>query len=136
MKVSTKGRYALRLMIDLAEHKHEEYVALKDISVRQKISLKYLEQIVSILGKAGYLESSRGPQGGYRLAGSPKEYNVGDIIRITEGNFSPTACLGGKADKCNMRGACAAVGFWEGLQNVINEYIDSFCLEDLIDKGV
>ena len=93
MKISTKGRYALRLMIDLAEHDNGGYTALKDISARQKISLKYLEQIVIQLSKSGFLESVRGSQGGYRLAKKPSKYTAGDILRVTEGTLAPVVCL-------------------------------------------
>lgn len=135
MKVSTRGRYALRLMIDLAENQMAGYVPLKDIAGRQKISIKYLEQIVSLLGKADYLESTRGPQGGYRLKKNADEYSVGEILRVTEGDFSPTECLAGHAHKCTMEGGCSAVKFWGGLQEVINKYIDSYKLTDLIEGG-
>ncbi len=93
MKYSTKSRYALRLMVDLTLHGNGDYIALKDISERQNISVKYLEQIVSVLGKAGMLKSVRGPQGGYKLAKDPSEYTAGDILRITEGNLAPIPCL-------------------------------------------
>lgn len=134
MKVSTKGRYSLRLMIDLAEHNFGEYITLKDISKRQNISTKYLEQIVSLLSKAGYLKSVRGPQGGYKLAKEPKEYKVGDILRITEGKFAPITCLQDEDNQCGMYGGCATIEFWEGLYDVINEYIDSFTLEDIVEQ--
>lgn len=135
MRVSTKGRYALRLMLDLAENQHKGYVPLKDIARRQKISTKYLEQIVSLLCKADYLEGVRGPQGGYKLKRAAEDYNVGEILHATEGRFTPTECLAGHTHKCNMAGQCAAVKFWEGLQNIINEYIHSYKLSDLIEEG-
>ncbi|QIB69248.1 Rrf2 family transcriptional regulator [Aminipila butyrica] len=134
MKVSTKGRYALRLMIDLAEHNTGEYISLKDISQRQNISTKYLEQIVSQLSKASYLISVRGPQGGYKLAKAAKEYTVGDILRVTEGKFAPTACLLDEENQCQMYEECATISFWEGLYEVINKYIDSYTLEDLVEQ--
>ncbi|QAT42700.1 RrF2 family transcriptional regulator [Aminipila luticellarii] len=134
MKVSTKGRYALRLMIDLAEHNTGEYISLKDISQRQGISTKYLEQIVSQLGKAGYLNSVRGPQGGYKLARAAKDYTIGDILRVTEGKFAPTTCLLDEKNQCEMYEECATISFWEGLYDVINKYIDSYTLEDIVEQ--
>lgn len=134
MKVSTKGRYALRLMIDLVEHNTGDYIALKDISQRQNVSTKYLEQIVSQLCKAGYLNSVRGPQGGYKLVKAPNEYKVGDILRITEGMFVPTTCLKDKENQCEQYEECATIAFWEGLYDVINDYIDSYTLEDIVEK--
>ncbi|MFV0517718.1 MAG: RrF2 family transcriptional regulator [Aminipila sp.] len=133
MKVSTKGRYSLRLMIDLAESNTGEYVSLKDISKRQNISTKYLEQIVSQLCKAGYLNSVRGPQGGYKLAKAPEEYKIGDILRITEGLFAPTTCLQDSENQCERYTECATITFWEGLYDVINKYIDSYTLKDLVE---
>lgn len=133
MKVSTRGRYALRLMIDLAENQGDGYVPLKDIANRQKISIKYLEQIVSLLSKSDYLEGIRGPQGGYRLNRKAEDYSIGDILSVTEGDFSPTECLSGHAHKCTMQGECSAVKFWGGLQDVINKYINSYNLADLLE---
>lgn len=134
MKISTKGRYALRLMIDLAERNSGEYTSLKDISKRQDISTKYLEQIVSQLCKAGLLNSVRGPQGGYKLSKAPSEYRVGDILRITEGSFAPIVCLQDSENQCDRYGECTTISFWEGLYSVINEYIDSHTLQDLVEQ--
>lgn len=131
MKISTKGRYALRVMIDLAMNDNGKYISLKEISTRQEISNKYLEQIISLLNKAGYLETARGNMGGYRLAKKPKEYTVGDILRATEGDLSPIYCLTEEGE-CNKQKNCRTYSFWKGLDNVINEYIDSKTLEDLI----
>lgn len=130
MKISTKGRYALRVMIDLAVNDKGDYVSLKDISNRQEVSLKYLEQIMAMLNKAGYVKSSRGNNGGYRLAKSPEEYKVGDILRKTEGDLAPIACVNG--EECSKRENCKTFKFWQGLDNVINEYVDSKTLADLI----
>ena len=130
MKISTKGRYALRVMIDLAVNDKGDYVSLKDISNRQEVSLKYLEQIMAMLNKAGYVKSTRGNNGGYRLAKSPEEYKVGDILRKTEGDFAPIACVNG--EECGKRENCKTFKFWQGLDNVINEYVDSKTLADLI----
>lgn len=130
MKISTKGRYALRVMIDLAVNDKGDYVPLKDISNRQEVSLKYLEQIMAMLNKAGYVKSTRGNNGGYRLAKSPEEYKVGDILRKTEGDLAPIACVNG--EECGKRENCKTFKFWQGLDNVINEYVDSKTLGDLI----
>ena len=130
MKISTKGRYALRVMIDLAVNDKGDYVSLKDISNRQEVSLKYLEQIMAMLNKAGYVKSTRGNNVGYRLAKSPEEYKVGDILRKTEGDLAPIACVNG--EECGKRENCKTFKFWQGLDNVINEYVDSKTLADLI----
>ena len=130
MKISTKGRYALRVMIDLAVNDKGDYVSLKDISNRQEVSLKYLEQIMAMLNKAGYVKSTRGNNGGYRLAKSPEEYKVGDILRKTEGDLAPIACVNG--EECGKRENCKTFKFWQGLDNVLNEYVDSKTLGDLI----
>ena len=130
MKISTKGRNALRVMIDLAVNDKGDYVSLKDISNRQEVSLKYLEQIMAMLNKAGYVKSTRGNNGGYRLAKSPEEYKVGDILRKTEGDLAPIACVNG--EECGKRENCKTFKFWQGLDNVINEYVDSKTLGDLI----
>ena len=130
MKISTKGRYALRVVIDLAVNDKGDYVSLKDISNRQEVSLKYLEQIMAMLNKAGYVKSTRGNNGGYRLAKSPEEYKVGDILRKTEGDLAPIACVNG--EECGKRENCKTFKFWQGLDNVINEYVDSKTLADLI----
>ena len=130
MKISTKGRYALRVMIDLAVNDKGDYVSLKDISNMQEVSLKYLEQIMAMLNKAGYVKSTRGNNRGYRLAKSPEEYKVGDILRKTEGDLAPIACVNG--EECGKRENCKTFKFWQGLDNVINEYVDSKTLADLI----
>lgn len=133
MKISTRGRYALRFMIDLAQQDCSEYTALKDISRRQKISIKYLEQITALMSKFGLLLSVRGPQGGYRLAKEPAEYTVGEILRITEGDFASVACLtssdGEEGDDY------ATKDLWQGLSKIINEYLDSRTLQDLVDNA-
>ena len=131
MKISTKGRYALRIMIDLAMHNNGKYISLKEISRRQEISNKYLEQIISLLNKAGYLETARGNTGGYKLSKAPKEYTVGDILRATEGDLAPIYCLTEEGE-CDKQKGCKTYSFWKGLDDVINEYIDSKTLEDLI----
>jgi len=134
VKVSTRGRYALRLMIDLAENNTGDYISLKDISARQEISTKYLEQIVTQLSKAGFLKSVRGPQGGYMLAKDPKKYSVGSILRITEGSLSPISCIEDKPNQCSRCAGCPTVDFWQGLNQTINDYVDKYTLDDLINQ--
>ena len=136
MKISTKGRYALRLMIDLAQHDAGGYIPLRDISKRQQISAKYLEQIVVQLSRAGFVISTRGAQGGYQLARHPSEYTVGDILRITEGSLAPVACLESGVVECDRSEHCATFSLWQGLYKVINEYLDSVTLQDLIDSDM
>ncbi len=131
MKISTKGRYALRVMIDLALNNNEKYITVKEISERQEISNKYLEQIIAMLTKAGYLETARGNAGGYKLARKPNEYIIGDILKATEGELIPIDCLT-KEGKCERQEACKTRSFWKGLDDVINEYVNSKTLEDLI----
>lgn len=131
MKISTKGRYALRLMIDIATRPSGLAVPLKDVATRQNISIKYLEQIVSRLCRAGLLESVRGPQGGYLLTRSPEEYTAGDILRATEGSLAPVNCLQ-ELNGCPRRDECSALPFWIGLRDTINQYVDGVTLNDLI----
>ncbi len=131
MKISTKGRYALRVMVDIAINSNGEYVSVKEIAIRQEISKKYLEQIMTMLSKAGLIETIRGNIGGYKLSKNPKEYKIGDILRATEGDLAPLDCLMNN-NSCNRRENCKTYSFWLGLDNVINEYIDSKTLEDLI----
>ena len=135
MKISTKGRYALRMMLDLAEHQNNGYIALKDIAERQGISKKYLEQIVPLLNKSDVLQTSRGYQGGYRLAKSPDKYTVGDILRITEGSLAPVACLDHDPNPCNRSQYCMTLDVWKGLNKSITAYLDGITLQDIIDKN-
>jgi Rrf2 family protein len=134
MKISTRGRYALRFMIDLAQHNTGEFTALKDISERQGISVKYLEQITALLSKFGLLLSVRGPQGGYRLARRTDQYTVGQILQITEGNLAPVACLEQTPNQCPRRQICPTLPLWQGLSDVINNYLDKITLADLVNK--
>lgn len=131
MKISTKGRYALRVMVDLALNDKEGFVSLNDIAKRQEISNKYLEQIVSLLNKAGFLKTARGNMGGYKLARKPEEYVVGDILRATEGDLAPIFCLTAEG-KCERKSKCKTHTFWKGLDDVINEYVDGKTLADLL----
>lgn len=132
MKVSTKGRYALRLMLDLALNQTGEPVSLKDISKRQGISDKYLEQIISVLNKAGYVKSVRGPQGGYSLTKQPEEYTVGMILRLTEGSLAPVACVE-EEGTCEKVSSCATILVWKKINEAINEVVDHMTLADLVD---
>ena len=131
MKISTKGRYALRLMVDLAEHKDNGFIALKDVAKRQNISKKYLEQIVPVLNGAGLLATNRGNRGGYKLAKEPKEYTVGDILRITEGSIAPVSCLDSEVNPCERKNFCQTLYVWEGLYKVVNEYLDGITVQDI-----
>lgn len=133
MKISTKGRYALRMLLDLAEHRADGYISLKDIAARQEISKKYLEQIVSILNRPDILKTNRGYQGGYQLAKAPDQYTVGDILRITEGGLAPVACLEQDPVQCERSAKCATLPVWQGLYRVVNEYLDSITLQTILD---
>ena len=124
MKISTKGRYALRMLLDLAQNQGDGFVALKDIAVRQNVSKKSLEQIVPMLNKSDILLASRGFQGGYRLAKSPDQYTVGAILRIAEGSLAPVACLDHNPILCDRSADCITLPVWQGLNRVINEYLD------------
>lgn len=134
MKISTKGRYALRMLLDLAEHQNTGYIALKDIAKRQNISKKYLEQIVPLLNQSDFLHTNRGFQGGYRLAKTPDQYTLGDILRVTEGGLSPVACLEQTASQCERSAQCPTLPVWRGLEQVINEYLDSITLQDILNQ--
>jgi Rrf2 family protein len=131
MSISTKGRYALRMIVDLAEHNGEGYVTLKDIAERQGISKKYLEQIVAILNKSDILMAGRGFSGGYRLNKSANKITVGDILRLTEGSMTPVACVEGA--HCDRMAECATLFVWQGLDKVVNEYLDSITVQDIVD---
>lgn len=133
MKISTKGRYALRFLLDLAQQKNDGFIALKDIAQRQGISKKYLEQIVPLLNRADILITNRGYQGGYMLAKDPGSYTVGDILRITEGSLAPVACLEHDTNSCPRRDSCITLPVWQGLNSVVNEYLDGITLQDIID---
>lgn len=134
MKISTKGRYALRLLVDLAEHSDGGYISLKDIASRQGISKKYLEQIVAVLNNPVILNTNRGYQGGYKLARAASDYTVGEILRITEGSLAPIACLEQEENQCERSSYCTTLFIWEGLYKVIEEYLDSITLQDIIDR--
>ena len=132
MKISTRGRYALRLMIDIGMNDNDNPVRIKDIAQRQEISEKYLEQIVSVLNKAGYVRSSRGPQGGYRLARAPKDYKVGDILTLIEGSLAPVACLDTPVNECPREAVCPTLILWKKIDDAVHGVVDSITLEDLL----
>ena len=132
MKISTKRRYALRLMLDLAMDTSGEPVRIKDVAERQEISVKYLEQIVSILAKAGYVRSIRGPQGGYRLSREPEDYTVGMILRLTEGSLTPVECAEAEPGACSRENTCVTRKLWKELDEAIRSVVDKYTLEDLV----
>ena len=132
MLISTKGRYALRVMIDLAEHQSEEFISLKEVAQRQEISEKYLESIIRLLVKDRVLESLRGKGGGYRLKKDPDQYTVGSILRLTEESLAPVSCLDGNADTCPRMAQCRTLSLWQGLDRVINEYLDSITIAGIV----
>lgn len=134
MKISTKGRYALRMLIDLAEHRNCGFVALKDIAERQNISKKYLEQIIPIFNKSDILKTTRGSQGGYMLSKAPDKCTVGEILRLTEGSLAPVECLTHSPNECERSAECPSLPVWQGLYRVINEYLDGITLQDIIDE--
>ena len=134
MKISTKGRYALRMLYDLALHHDEGYVSLKDIADRQGISKKYLEQIVPLLNKTGLLRTNRGNTGGYMLSGTADEITVGDVLRATEGSLAPVACLEFEPNECPRAGDCSTLFIWEGLFKTITDYLDGITLSDIIAR--
>lgn len=134
MKISTKGRYAVRVMLDLALNNTGECIKVKDIAARQGISEKYLEQIISVLNKAGCVTSVRGAQGGYRIAKAPEEYTVGQILRLTEGSMAPVACLEEGAPECERCDTCETLEVWKDLYQAVNQVIDNVTIADLVEK--
>jgi len=132
MKISTKGRYAIRVMLDIAAQQSDRFIPLKDVSIRQEISEKYLEQIISTLNRAGYLKSLRGSSGGHRLAKGPETITVGEILRAAEGSLAPVACLDDEINQCPRKDDCLALPLWEGLNRVIQDYVDHITLADLL----
>lgn len=136
MMVSTKGRYALRVMIDLAQHGGEQCISLRDIAGRQQISVKYLEAVMAILNRAGLVVSHMGKNGGYKLARRPDQYKVGEILRITEGVIAPVSCLECEDNKCERAQSCTTLPMWRELKHIISDYLDNITLEDLIAGNV
>ena len=135
MLISTKGRYALRVMIDLAEHQAEGFIPLKVIAERQEISEKYLESIIKLLVKARLLNGVRGKGGGYQLTKAPEQYTVGSILRLTEDSMAPVSCLESGADACPRAAVCRTLPLWQGLDKVIRDYLDSVTVADLMASG-
>lgn len=135
MKISTKGRYALRMLLDLALHHEEGFVSLKEIAERQNISKKYLEQIVPLLNKSGILKTNRGNKGGYMLTCNAADVTVGDILRATEGTLAPVACLEFEPNECPRAAECSTLYVWEGLYKSITSYLDGITLQDIIDRN-
>ncbi len=134
MMISTKGRYALRVMLDLAIHNTGRYIPLKDIAERQGISVKYLENILSSLSRVEMVDATRGKGGGYRLSKSPAEYSAGEIIRMAEGGLAMVSCLRDDRHGCEKADQCLSLPLWEGLDKVVSEYLDSYSLADLLEK--
>ena len=132
MLISTKGRYSLRVMVDLAEHQTDGFIPLKVIAERQEISEKYLESIIKLLVKAGLLTGLRGKGGGYRLSKSPDHFTAGKILQITEGSLAPVSCLEADAAPCARMATCRTLSLWQGLDQVIREYLDQYTIADLM----
>ena len=131
MKVSTRGRYALRVLIDLAEHNNGSYIPMKDVAARQELSLKYLERIVPTLTKAKLIAGVHGKGGGYKLTRSPEEYSVGEVLRLTEGDLAPVSCLAPDADPCPRAAECRTLKMWQGFYDMTNNYFDGISIADL-----
>lgn len=134
MLISSKGRYALRVMLDLAENCEGQYIPLRDITVRQNISQKYLESIMVMLSKSGFVEAMHGKGGGYKLSRKPKDYRIGDILRLTEGTLAPVMCLEENAKPCERADGCKTLSLWTGLNKVISEYLDEITLADILQE--
>lgn len=133
MRISTRGRYALRLMLDLAINNNGEYIPLKEVAARQEISDKYLEQIIPVLNKAGFVRSVRGSQGGYKLARDASEYTAGMILKLVEGSTAPVACIETEPNSCPRYSQCATVTIYEAIQKAIDDVVDNITLQDLVD---
>ena len=131
--ISTRGRYALRVMLDIAANQEDGYVPMKDVAQRQELSLKYLEQILPALTRNGLVKGIQGKGGGYRLTREPKDYPIGEILRVTENNLAPVSCLAEGAPKCERRDKCLTIDFWRGLDEVVTGYVDSKTLADLME---
>ena len=135
MMISTKGRYALQVMIDIAEHSDGQYITLKDIATRQDISEKYLESIIPVLSKSYFLEGVRGKGGGYKLTRSPENYSVGEILRLVEGPLAPVSCLKSSDVTCEKSTFCKTLPMWAKLDDIINDYLDSVTLASLLENA-
>ena len=133
MMISTRGRYALRVIIDLVEHTSDGYIPMKEVAKRQELSLKYLERILPVLVKNGLVEGIQGKGGGYRLSRTPEEYTVGEILKLTDGNLAPVACLECDAQSCEKKSACRTLPMWTEFHRMTNEYFDGITVADLIN---
>lgn len=135
MKISTRGRYAIRVMLDLAEHNNGEFIPLMDIAKREGISEKYLESIVAALSKNKLVNALRGKGGGYRLVKPPEEYSIGSILKVTEGSMAPVACLEDDPNLCERAGECKTLKLWQDFYDLINDYFDNITLQDLLEQN-
>ena len=135
MLISTRGRYALRVLLDLAEQKSEEYIPMKSVAQRQGISLKYIERIMPVLSKNNLVSGIHGKGGGYKLSRLPADYTVGEILRLTEGNLAPVSCLECGSTPCSRAGECKTLPMWKKFQQIQNEFFDSVTLEDLLNDN-
>ena len=135
MRISTKGRYALRIMLDLAQHNEQGPVALREISERQNITPKYMESIMALLLRDGLVQSIRGKSGGYKLTKKPDEYKIYEILNTAEGGLAPVHCLAIDENDCPIRQTCLTIPVWEGLHKVIEDYLSGISLQTLIDQG-
>ncbi len=133
MLISTRGRYALRVLLDLAENQDKGYIAMKKVAERQELSLKYIERIMPVLSKNHYVEGVQGKGGGYRLVKNPKEYRIGDILRLTEGTLAPVACLECNSKTCQREKTCKTLPMWREFYQIINDYFDNITLADLMN---
>jgi Rrf2 family protein len=136
MMISTKGRYALRIMLDLSQHVDDGYLSLTRISEEEGISVKYLEAIVAMLNRAGMVESLRGKEGGYRLTKRPEEYTVASIVKLTERSIAPVTCLEGETNRCERASRCLTLPMWSRLETIIDEYLESVTLKDLLEHKI
>lgn len=134
MLISTRGRYTLRVMLDLAENQHDGYVAMKNVAERQGLSLKYIERIMPALSKNNYVEGVHGRGGGYRLSRAPEDYKVGDILRLAEGDLAPVTCLSCNSEKCDRSDTCPTLPMWTEFYNMVNNYFDGITLADLMKQ--
>ncbi|WP_316607536.1 RrF2 family transcriptional regulator [uncultured Ruminococcus sp.] len=135
MMISTRGRYALRVLIDLSEHNNGTYIPMKDVAARQEISLKYLERILPTLTKAKLIEGVHGKGGGYKLTRAPEDYTVGEILRLTEGDLAPVACLSPDAEPCERAAECRTLGMWRGFYDLTNRYFDNITIASLTNEN-
>ena len=136
MKISTKGRYAIRVIIDLAEHDNGEYIPLMDIAERQEISEKYLESIVAVLSKNGFVQSLRGKGGGYRLSRRPENYTVGSILKVMEGSLAPVSCLDSSVNTCPRVSACKTIRMWQDFDKLVDDYFEGITIADLMNPAL